>query len=264
MLRTGYSSSSVLQELAKRRFADTLDATKQEQLIHAGATAELLAAIKSGSYTVPPEELNRAKQEKETQASRRAAEAEKSRKFSTLYQAQVAGERAAQAVTQEVDSHLVYQLLKGDLVQWRNGSVTRFDDEALEKKKLFLFYFSAHWCQPCRSFTPGLVNFYNEIAPKHPEIELIFISRDKSPFGMETYMHDTNMPWPAIDYQKVGAKEGINRYAGAGIPDLVLVDAGGKVISDSYEGKKYLGPAKVLADVDKLLSAKPPGSIAAR
>ena len=37
-------------------------------------------------------------------------------------------------------------------------------------------------------------------------------------------------------------------------PDLVLLDASGKVVSDSYAGKEYLGPQKVLADLDQIFA----------
>src|SRR5439155_22061499 len=30
---------------------------------------------------------------------------------------------------------------------------------------------------------------------------------------METYMRDTKLPWPAIDVQKIGAKEAITEYS---------------------------------------------------
>src|SRR5438270_6842824 len=149
MLRTGYSSSSVLQELGKRKFADTLDATKETQLIKAGASPDLLMALKSGSYTMSAQELTELQQQKETEAKRRAAAAEESQKFNTLRQAQLAQQRAADAVRQKLNQQMIYQLVKGDLVQWRNGTVSHFEDTALENKKLFLIYFSAHWCQPC-------------------------------------------------------------------------------------------------------------------
>lgn len=254
MLRSGYSSQMVLEELGKRRFADTLDTFKETQLIHAGASAELLLALKGGTYTVSPEELAKVQQQKELEAKRRAAVVQESRKFNTLRQAQVAQERAAEEVRRQVDGRIIYQQVKGDLVQYRNGSVTRFEDTALAEKKLFLIYFSAHWCPPCRLFTPGLVNYYNEVVAKHPEFDVIFVSRDKSPFGMETYMREANMPWPAIEYEKIPAKPGIQRYAGRGIPDLVLVDGTGKVLADSYQGDQYVGPAKVLQTLDKILS----------
>ena len=262
MLRTGYSSASILQELATRKFADKLDPTKETQLIRSGASPELMVALKSGTYNVSAEDLGRAQQQKEAEAKRRAAAAEESKKFNTLYQAQLAQQRAADAVRQKAGQGMIYQLVKGDLVQWHNGTVNRFDDSSFENKKLFLIYFSAHWCQPCRMFTPGLVNYYNETITKHPEFDLIFVSRDKTPFGMETYMKESNMPWPAIDFQKVGQKDAINKYAGSGIPDLVLVDSSGKVLADSYNGQQYIGPAKVLQALDSILTKGLPPQVA--
>ena len=49
--------------------------------------------------------------------------------------------------------------LKGQtLVKSDGSSVTA--DSALEGKDLVLYYFSAHWCPPCRQFTPMLKDFY--------------------------------------------------------------------------------------------------------
>ena len=45
-------------------------------------------------------------------------------------------------------------------------------------------YFSAHWCPPCRGFTPALVSFYNSLkrsraAAAEPELEVVFVSGDR-------------------------------------------------------------------------------------
>jgi nucleoredoxin len=64
------------------------------------------------------------------------------------------------------------------------------------------------------------------------------------------------MPWPAIDFQKLKGKDAIRKYAGDGIPCLVLVDATGKVISSTYAGTQYLGPAKVLGDLDAIFAGR--------
>jgi nucleoredoxin len=258
-LRTGYSSNAILEELAKRHFINILDTTDEADLTRAGASSDLLAALKSGSYTVSSQEIARMQERKEQEIRRRlAASTDKERKFDTLHQAQLARKRAAEATRQPADQQIIYQQVKGDLVQFRNGAVSRFEDTELETKKYFLLYFSAHWCGPCRKFTPGLINLYKEIAAKHPEFELIFVSCDRSPFGMETYMRETNMPWPAIDFQKLREKEGIQKYAGKGIPDLVLVDNSGTVLADSYKGEQYLGPASVLQALNNILT-NPPG-----
>ena len=263
MLRSGYSNEAVMGELTTRRFADTLDATAEKNLVQSGATAALVQALKSGNYSVSPDEAIRAQAEIAAQAQRRAAQAEESRKFNTLYQSQLVKERAL-AASQPAAVNKIYPLLKGDLVHWHNGSLTRFDDAPLEKKKLYALYFSAHWCGPCRKFTPQLVEYYNRVAPQHPEFELIFVSNDRAPFNMETYMKQTNMPWPAIDFAKIGGKEALNRYEGKAIPCLVLIDASGKVISNSYEGEKYLGPAKVVTDLETIFAQQAAGQVAQR
>ena len=261
MLRSGYSSEAVVGELSTRRFADTIDAAAEKNLVQSGATPSLMQALKGGTYSVSPEEANRAQAELAVQAQRRAAQVAESRKFNTLYQSQLAKERAL-AASQPAAVNKIYPLLKGDLVHWHNGSLARFDDAPLEKKKLYALYFSAHWCGPCRKFTPQLVDFYNRVAPQHPDFELIFVSKDRQPFNMETYMKEANMPWPAIDFTKVASKEALNRYEGKGIPCLVLMDASGKVISDSYEGDKYLGPAKVVADIETIFAQQASGQVA--
>jgi nucleoredoxin len=262
MLRAGYSSNAVLEELPSRRFADVLDSGKEAMLTHAGATPALIVALKSGSYAVSPQEATAAKEKLVADAKRRTLQAEESRRFNTLYQDQLTRQRASIPLP-ATTSNAIQPLVKGDLVFWHNGSLSRFDDEPLEKKKLIALYFSAHWCGPCRTFTPQLVDYYNRVAPHHPEFEIIFVSSDRSQFAMETYMREANMPWPAIDYQKVAGKEAIRKYAGSGIPCLVVIDPSGKVVSDSFAGKEYLGPAKVLADLDAMFAAAPAGNIAA-
>ncbi len=262
MLRTGYSNGAVLQELSARHFADTLDSAKETMLTKAGAAPELISAMKSGNYSVSPEQAAAAKEQLAAEAKRRAAQAEESLKFNTLYQSQLAQQRASAGLPAPT-GNFIQPLVKGDLISWHNGGLARFDDETLEKKKLVALYFSAHWCPPCRKFTPQLVEYYNRVAPQHPEFEIIFISFDRSQFAMETYMREANMPWPAIDFTKVPGKEAIRKYAGEGIPCLVLVDPSGKVISDSFAGKEYLGPGKVLADLDTIFARSASGNVAA-
>ena len=255
MLRSGYSSNAIMQELSIRYFAENLDVEKEKTLLQAGASAELITVLKSGKYSLSSEQMTIAQQQIADQTKRRAAEAARSRQFDSLYQSQMARERAA-ARPQAPNANALRELVKGDLVSLRNGALGHFDDEELEKKKLIALYFSAHWCAPCRKFTPELVDYYNRVATQHPEFEIVFVSFDKSQFAMETYMREANMPWPAIDFQKLKGKDAIRKYAGDGIPCLVLVDATGKVISSTYAGVQYLGPAKVLGDLDAIFAGR--------
>ena len=262
MLRSGYSSEAVQRELSVRRFAESCDAAAEKALTDAGAAPALINAIKSGSYESSPADAQAAREQLAAQAERRALETERLRKMDMLYQRQRARAPAPAPFKSETPTILA-DLFKGDLVSWKNGSLARFDDEALGKKKLIALYFSAHWCAPCRKFTPQLVEFYNRVTPQHPEFEIVFVSYDRSPFGMETYMRDTQMPWPAIEFAKLPGKEALKKYAGESIPCLVLLDASGKVISDTYAGKKYVGPEKVLTDLDAIFAKTPTAAIAA-
>src|SRR5712691_843174 len=218
MLRAGYSSSALMQELSVRYFADTLDEAKEKALIQSGSSAELITALKSGAYSLSAEKMAAAQQQMADQAKRRTEEAEAAHKIDIVHQTRTTPDRDRAPVGPNAAGDAIYKFLKGDLVQFHNGGVVHADDETLVNKKLIAFYFSAHWCGPCRKFTPQLVEYYNRMAPQHPEFEIVFYSYDKSPFAFETYMRETNMPWLAIDFAKLKGKEVLAKNAGDGIP----------------------------------------------
>lgn len=147
--------------------------------------------------------------------------------------------------------------LKGDLVALAGKKAKRFDDTKLATTKYYAVYFSAHWCGPCRAFTPELVKWYKANKAANPHFELIFVSSDHTEKDMEKYMAEAEMPWPALAFNKKKSNKSLAPLAGSGIPSLVFLDADGKVLSNSYEGSKYVGPNKVLADIDTTLKANP-------
>jgi len=258
MLRSGYSSNSLMQELSTRHFADTVDEAKEKTLVKAGASTDLIAALKSGIYSLSPEKTAAVQQKIAAEEERRAEQAEASRKLDARYQAQVVRERSAKSTRVDSSLGLISEFLKGDIVQYRNGGLVHVDDAVLANKKLIAFYFSAHWCGPCRKFTPRLVEYYNRVVAEHPEFEIVFYSHDRSPADFESYVREANMPWPAIDFAKLKGKEALTKNAGNGIPSLVLVDASGNVISSSQN----VGPQKVLADLDAIFAGKGPVRVA--
>jgi len=252
MLRSGYSLPTIEAELATRHFADQLDESKRKELIKAGATTQLLDAIESGKFAVPKDELEKARQKMEDQAHERALMAEQAKRNDTLYQNQLLKQRAR--VVKQGSADAIAGVAKGNLVRLQNGNLVSCYDEELASKQIYGLYFSAHWCGPCRKFTPQLVAYYDQIARDHPEFEIIFVSADKSADGMATYMRESGMPWPAIEYSKLANVPALQKYAGKGIPDLVIVDASGKVLADSYVSGKYVGPARVLDDLSAIFA----------
>ncbi len=131
----------------------------------------------------------------------------------------------------------------------------RAEIERLVDKPLVLVYFSAHWCPPCRKFTPELVEYYGKNGGG-TAFEVLFVSSDKDQEAMMGYMTEAAMPWVAMQWgsSKIAAMK--KKYCGSGIPCLVLLDDQDQVVSDSFDGEKYLGPHHVLEDLTKRLAAK--------
>ncbi len=250
MLRSGYSVQAVETELGARHFADTIDEAKRKQLLDSGATTQLLDEIQAGKFNAPKEELDKARRKIEESQERALATAAPSRKVPASTQRSVA--------PRNVGVDVIANAGRGNLVRVANGSLVSYYDQELDQKKIYGLYFGAHWCAPCRKFTPQLIQWYNQIARDHPEFEIIFISNDKSLEAMTGYMTGTGMPWPAVDFAKVAMVPSLLKYAGTGIPDLVVVDSSGKVLADSFVNGKYVGPAQVLAQLDGILSGARP------
>ena len=57
------------------------------------------------------------------------------------------------------------------------------------KDKVVGLYFSAHWCPPCRSFTPELAKTYKLLTEQGKNFEIVFVSSDNddSGFTVSTY-----------------------------------------------------------------------------
>jgi nucleoredoxin len=143
--------------------------------------------------------------------------------------------------------------LAGKLVQLAGNMVTPANDARLAGVKYYGLYYSASWCGPCRQFTPGFVDAYRRIRQKHPEFEVIFLSADHSAADMRDYMKADKMPWLALKYELRERNPELMRYSGPGIPCLVLVDATGRVLADSFNGDNYVGPGHVLDETIRIL-----------
>ena len=95
-------------------------------------------------------------------------------------------------------------------------------------------YFSAHWCPPCRQFTPKLVEFRDAVA-KH-KFEIVFVSFDKDKEAMDGYMKETKMGWLAIPFDAAQRKAVAAEFGVRGIPTLIILDKDGKKITDNGRG----------------------------
>jgi hypothetical protein len=252
MLRTGYSSDAVLQEIATRHFGDTFDSAVEKQLVQAGASQALIQALRSGVYQSSPAEIAAAKKKRAAQAETAAEAVERADEPGDDSSRPTRSTASAQ--TQRGGS--IYDHLKDDLVYWHQGTLQPFDDEVLEDKKFYLFFFSAIWSRAGQQFTPRLIDYYNRVSPQHPEFEVIFFSADRSLYSMRNYISETNMPWPAVAYDKLKGKAGaIENGLVRQIPCLILTNAAGNILSRSQSADNDTsGLEKVLSDLDKVLA----------
>ena len=94
-------------------------------------------------------------------------------------------------------------------------------------------YFSAHWCPPCRGFTPVLVDTYNKLQKEGKAFDLVFVSLDRSPEDMKEYMTSAKMPWKAVAFNSMKKTELLTKYSIRGIPALIILDKDGEMISSA-------------------------------
>lgn len=89
-------------------------------------------------------------------------------------------------------------------------------------------YFSAHWCAPCRQFTPVLRKVYLNLQKQNVPFEIVFCSKDNDIKGFEEYYG--SMPWLAIPFDNNEVKENLNNlFAVSGIPRLVMLSPDGVI-----------------------------------
>jgi len=108
----------------------------------------------------------------------------------------------------------------GPQLMTRNGMQPT--SQALGSPSVVLVYFSAHWCPPCRGFTPQLARAYSSLGEGQSHVRVVFASGDRSPQEFQTYFGE--MPWLALPFG-VPQIQMLNMQFGVkGIPSVVALD----------------------------------------
>ena len=113
------------------------------------------------------------------------------------------------------------------------------------KGKLVAIYFSAHWCPPCKAFTPKLVAFRDK---NEAELEVVFVSSDKSQQEKDKYMQETQMKWPTVPFRSKSGMDLKQKFGVRGIPTLVVLSPKGNTVSTTAR-------MEVTKDPDKCIEA---------
>lgn len=136
-----------------------------------------------------------------------------------------------------------------------DGENNQVSKQTIKSKKYVALYFSAHWCGPCRAFTPKLAETYKKMKDTRKDFEFIFVSSDRDEPSFKEYF--AKMPWLAFDkssksYDLVKSTLS-DMFDVQGIPALAVIDpsdcsiisknARGDAGSDP-EGKNFPWPPK--------------------
>lgn len=104
-------------------------------------------------------------------------------------------------------------------------------ESVLADVDIICYYFSAHWCPPCRMFTPILADFYRDVKGAGGRIEVVFVSSDRSQQEMFQYMAEAHAEWMAIPWGSPTAANLKAKYNVSGIPALIVVKKNGQIIT---------------------------------
>jgi nucleoredoxin len=107
----------------------------------------------------------------------------------------------------------------------RKDGSTILATEALKDAEFVLVYFSAHWCPPCREFTPLLKQFYENHHEKK-KFEVVFMSLDKSEEEMLDYFREAHGDYYCLQYEDTKAMSWGwgKRYHFKTIPTLLVFE----------------------------------------
>ena len=71
---------------------------------------------------------------------------------------------------------------------------------AFQDKAVVGLYFSAHWCPPCRQFTPVLADFHKELQEEDAEFEIVFVSFDRTEGDLKKYIAEAHGDWYNVPF----------------------------------------------------------------
>jgi len=143
----------------------------------------------------------------------------------------------------------------GDKLIGKDGAVSAKDIAA--GSDMVSLYFSAHWCPPCRGFTPRLAETYKKVTGAGKKWEVIFLSSDKDQQAFDGYFKEH--PWKALKYSERDLKETLSgKFRVQGIPTLIHMDPktgaklnmnGRNTITEDPEGANFPWKSPTFWDV---------------
>ena len=119
--------------------------------------------------------------------------------------------------------------------------------------KAVLVYASAHWCGPCRQFTPLLKMFYDSAKAAGADLEILFLSSDRSEREMVSYYKESHGSWLAVPFFSPQRQFLSSHFNIRGIPSLILLNKGSMQAVD-VDVRGLVQQAAMMRQSDRLKS----------
>ena len=117
------------------------------------------------------------------------------------------------------------------------------DVSVLDAVPVVALYFSAHWCPPCKMFTPLLAQNLAQINAGQKQMEVVFVSADQSEEEFKQYYAE--MPWLSVQFDVDNLADIADKFEVTTIPALIILNKDGTV--KVANGKAQLEAKKAAA-----------------
>merc|ERR1711953_306649 len=134
--------------------------------------------------------------------------------------------------------------LLGENLLRKKGEDPESTADLLKNKDFVMLYFSAHWCPPCRAYTPQLSKAFKDYIEKDGKenrVAIVFVSSDQDQAAFDGYFEE--MSFYALPFSEREKKTNLgSKYEVKGIPSLVLLNGKGETVQQNIRGQhgKYL------------------------
>merc|ERR1711920_1103100 len=123
------------------------------------------------------------------------------------------------------------------------GASEKLATKDLSECEVVGIYFSAHWCPPCRGFTPVLAETYKALVDAGKKFEIVFVSSDRDDDSFQDYYK--SMPWAALPFDDRARKGDLaTKFSVRGIPRLLLIDPKSCDVTNSNARGDVMGDTK--------------------
>jgi hypothetical protein len=154
--------------------------------------------------------------------------------------------------------------LSGEVSILEGGNVKPYTATiSFKDKDYYLLLVGAAYDEKTPKLVTKLIETYNKVNQTTKKYEIIYMSLDRNPQSWEKFVKESKMPWPLLNYKVGTDSKTYGKYASNGVPNLIIVDRKGEVISDANRGTKeepQFVPREVVLDLASLLQL-PVGTI---